>query len=92
MTRPELTLLVLTQTSIIGLSAGLLAIPLGLVMADLLIEVVNLRSFGWTMELRIPPATLISGVLLAWFAALLAGVYPAARAARMDPAQGLRSE
>jgi putative ABC transport system permease protein len=92
MTRRELTRLVLTQTSIIGLSAGVIAIPLGLVMADLLIQVVNLRSFGWTMEMRIPPETLISGVVLAWFAALLAGVYPATRAANTDPVQGLRSE
>jgi putative ABC transport system permease protein len=92
MTRRELTLLVLTQTSILGLSAGLLAIPLGLVMADLLIQVVNLRSFGWTMEMRIPPMTLISGVLIAWVAALLAGVYPAFRSSNADPAQALRSE
>jgi putative ABC transport system permease protein len=92
MTRRELTLLILTQTSILGLSAGVLAIPLGLVMADLLIEVVNLRSFGWTMEMRIPSLTLIQGVVLAWSAALLAGLYPAYRSARTDPAQALRSE
>lgn len=92
MTRRELTLLILIQTSIMGLSAGLLAIPLGLVMADLLIQVVNLRSFGWTMEMQIPPTTLVSGVLLAWGAALLAGLYPAARSANADPAQALRSE
>jgi putative ABC transport system permease protein len=92
MTRRELTQLILTQTSIMGLSAGLLAIPLGLVMADLLIQVVNLRSFGWTMEMRIPPLTLIQGVVLAWSAALLAGLYPAYRSADTDPAQALRSE
>ncbi|UHD15954.1 FtsX-like permease family protein [Thiocapsa bogorovii] len=91
-TRRELTLLILTQTSILGLSAGVLAIPLGLVMADLLIEVVNLRSFGWTMEMRIPSLTLIQDVVLAWSAALLAGLYPAYRSARTDPAQALRSE
>ena len=92
MTRRELTLLILTQTSILGLAAGLLAIPLGLVMADLLIGVVNLRSFGWTMEMRIPPLTLIQGVVLAWSAALLAGLYPAYRSANTDPARALRSE
>jgi putative ABC transport system permease protein len=92
MTRRELTLLILTQTSILGLAAGLLAIPLGLAMADLLIQVVNLRSFGWTMEMRIPPATLMSGVALAWGAAVSAGLYPAYRSAGTDPARALRSE
>ncbi|MBK1645701.1 hypothetical protein CKO25_13790 [Thiocapsa imhoffii] len=92
MTPGELASLILTQTSIVGLVAGLIAIPLGIVMAQLLIEVVNLRSFGWTMEMSIPAWPLISGLLLAWGAALLAGIAPAKRAAREDLAPALRSE
>jgi hypothetical protein len=61
-------------------------------LADLLIQVVNLRSFGWTMETRIPPATLISGVVLGWSAALAAGLYPAYRSAGANPAVAPRSE
>lgn len=90
--RRGLAALVLTQTSVLGLAAGLLAIPLGLLMGDLLIHTVNLRSFGWTMDLRIPAGALAGGVLLAWVAALLAGVYPALLAARIAPADALRSE
>ncbi|MBK1717525.1 hypothetical protein CKO27_07700 [Thiocystis violacea] len=92
MTRGELTRLVLIQTSLLGLAAGLLAIPLGLIMGDLLIQVINLRSFGWTMRLSLSPAPLISGVLLAWLAAFLAGIYPAIRSANAEPARALRSE
>jgi putative ABC transport system permease protein len=84
--------LILIQTSLIGIIAGLLAIPLGLVMADLLIQVVNVRSFGWSMEMEIPVLTLVSGVALAWVAAVLAGIYPAFRSARADPARALRAE
>lgn len=92
MTRAQLARLILLKTSIIGLVAGLLALPLGLLMAWMLIDVVNLRSFGWTMIMQPTPAPLIGGVLLAWLAALLAGVVPALRAARVQPAVALRGE
>ena len=92
MTRGQLRLLILLQTSLMGVAAGLLAIPLGVAMGDLLIQVINLRSFGWTMPMRLTPDTLASGVLLAWVAAMLAGLYPALRAARAAPAQALREE
>jgi putative ABC transport system permease protein len=92
MTRGGLAGLILTQTSILGLAAGLFALPLGLLLGDLLIRVVNLRSFGWTMEPTVPAGTLMGALLLAWAAALLAGVYPAIAAARAAPAQSLRAE
>ncbi|MGD8275622.1 MAG: FtsX-like permease family protein, partial [Thiohalocapsa sp.] len=71
MTRGQLRLLIMLQTSLMGVAAGLLAIPLGVAMGDLLIQVINLRSFGWTMPMRLTPDTLASGVLLAWVAAML---------------------
>jgi putative ABC transport system permease protein len=92
MTRGQLRLLILLQTSLMGIAAGLLAIPLGVAMGDLLIQVINLRSFGWSMPMRLTADTLVSGVLLAWVAAMLAGLYPALRAARAEPAQALREE
>ncbi|MEA3640680.1 MAG: ABC transporter permease [Lamprobacter sp.] len=92
MTRGQLRMLILIQTSAMGLAAGLLAIPLGLAMGDLLISVINLRSFGWSMPMQVQPQTLISGLFLAWLAAILAGLYPAIRAAKAVPARALREE
>lgn len=92
MTRGQLGVLVLTQTSMLGLAAGILALPLGLVMGELLIQVINLRSFGWSMEMAVNPTPLISGVVMAWLAAFLAGVYPAWQSTRADPAGALRAE
>lgn len=92
MTGGQLILLVLTQTSVLGIAAGLFAIPLGLIMGDLLIEVINLRSFGWSMEMHVAPWPLVSGLLIAWLAAFLAGIYPALQSANAQPAAALRAE
>ena len=40
--------LVSSQTGVMGLIAGLLAMPLGTVLALVLVLVINRRSFGWT--------------------------------------------
>jgi putative ABC transport system permease protein len=92
MTRAALGGLVVAQAGFIGLLSGLAAIPLGLVMAGLLIDVINRRAFGWQMDIVVSPATLVSAVLIATAAALLAGLYPAWRAARRNPARAMREE
>ncbi len=84
--------LVTLQSSLLGLISGLLALPLGWLMSDILINVVNLRSFGWTMQSVLPPEVLGQALLLAVLAALLAGLYPAWRVARTRPADALREE
>ena len=84
--------LVTAQTGVMGLLAGLLALPVGLMLASVLVFVINRRSFGWTLELEIVPGLLIQAVVLAVVAALLAGVYPAFKMARTSPALALREE
>jgi len=88
----QLRRIVLGETAIIGAAAGLLAVPVGLAIAALLVYVINRRSFGWTMALHADAVTIGAGVALALVAALLAGLYPAARMARARPATVLRGE
>ncbi len=88
----QVRVLTLAQTGLLGLAAGLFAIPLGIVMAALLIAVINVRSFGWSMDLAVAPQPLALGVALALSAALLAGTYPAVRAVRTSVAGQLREE
>lgn len=83
---------ILIQTGFMGLTAGLLSIPLGLALARVLVRVINLRSFGWTMALTIEGPPLLAAVVLAVVAALLAGLYPAYLAMRAQPAVALREE
>ena len=84
--------LVLLQTGFMGLMAGVMALPLGVAVAIALVRVINLRSFGWTMDLTISIWPLAVAILLAILAALLAGAYPARLAMRTPPALGLREE
>ena len=92
LTPAQLGGVVVGQTGVIGLLAGLAAIPLGLVMAIVLIDVINRRSYGWQMDLNIDPAILVQSMCLAVGAALAAGVYPAFRAARANPSVAMREE
>jgi putative ABC transport system permease protein len=92
MTPGQLRVMIMVQTILMGLIAGLLAIPLGLMMADVLIEVINRRAFGWSMQQILPPIVLVQAMSLALISAFLAGLYPAQKAATISPAAALREE
>jgi len=84
--------LVTAQTGLMGLAAGLLSLPVGLVVSAIMVYVVNRRSFGWTIHLEVAPVLLLEALLLAVGAALAAGLVPAWRMARISPALALREE
>jgi putative ABC transport system permease protein len=84
--------LVSAQTGLMGLLAGILALPVGWLLAAVMIHVVNRRSFGWTLEMDIGLALPVQAVALALAGAMLAGLYPAWRMSRTSPAEALRSE
>ncbi len=88
----QLWQLVLSETGLMGLVAGVIAIPLGTFMALALIFVINRISFGWTLQFAWQPAIYGQAVITALLAALLAGVLPAWRIARVPPAFALREE
>ena len=92
MTPGELRRMVLAQTGLMGVWAGVLALPLGLALAAVLVFVVNVRSFGWTLAFAVSPAVLVQAVALAVGAALLAGAYPAWRMGATSPALAMREE
>ncbi len=91
-TMPQMWGLTMLESSLIGGTAGILAAPTGLALAAILVYVINLRSFGWTLQLIIPPRLFLEAFLVAVVAALLAGVYPAIRLGRMQIAEALRAE
>ena len=88
----QVWLMFTSQTALMGIAAGLLALPLGLIQGAVLIFVVNRRSFGWSMDMEIYPVMLVQSVGIAAAAALLASVYPAIRMSRSSPAEVLHEE
>jgi putative ABC transport system permease protein len=80
------------ETGLIGIMAGLMAVPLGLVLASILIFIINRRSFGWTMDINVEPFVIVQSIVLAATAAIIAGIVPAMRMSRVEPAIALREE
>ncbi len=92
MTPAELGGMITLQTGAIGLFSGLAALPLGVAMAYILIDVINRRAFGWQIDMDVGAGVLVSAVLFAVLAAVVAGLYPAWRAANSRPALAMREE
>jgi len=92
MTPGQLRQFTFIQTGLMGVISGILAIPIGVALAYILISVINVRSFGWSMNMQLQPQEFIQAFGVALIAALLAGVYPAWRISRIQPAAALRNE
>jgi putative ABC transport system permease protein len=92
LTPGQLRKLTLLETGLMGLLAGILSLPTGFLLAAILVDVINVRSFGWTMRLVTSPWVFAQAVLTSVFAALLASVYPLWRLERMPLASALRHE
>jgi len=88
----EVWKLTTSQTGFMGLVAGVLALPVGSVLALVLIFVINRRSFGWTLELELAPTMFLQALALAVGAAVLAAVYPAWRMSTSELPTALREE
>ena len=92
MTQGQVGGMISAQTGVIGLLSGIAAIPLGLIMAWVLIKVINRRAFGWQIDMAVAPDILVTALVFATGAAVLAGLYPAWRAAQSQPAIVMREE
>ncbi|MGH7447407.1 MAG: ABC transporter permease, partial [Longimicrobiales bacterium] len=84
--------LITSQTALMGLAAAVLAVPLGIVMSWTMVHVINRRSFGWSYDLVFRGAPFVQALAVGIGAAVLAGIYPSLRMARLRPAQVLRDE
>ncbi|HPY41734.1 MAG TPA: FtsX-like permease family protein, partial [Thiolinea sp.] len=88
-TPKQVQILVLSQAALLGLLAGLLALPLGWFMSVVLIDIINQRSFGWTMHTYFFASIPLQAIVLAVIAALLASLYPVRRIGQLSIREGL---
>jgi putative ABC transport system permease protein len=84
--------MVLTEAALAGALAIGLGLLLGFALSLLLIFVVNRQSFGWTIQFHAPGGLLSVALGLVWAVTVLAGLYPARLAARLNPAEVIHEE
>lgn len=92
LSRHQLWWLTMLETGLMGLIAGMLAIPTGYVLSLILVEVINRRSFGWTLQLSLTPEVFLEALIIAVSAAILAGILPAWRIGRKLTIEVMRND
>lgn len=78
------------RTVLLAAVTALLALPLGLALAWVLLAIVNVEAFGWRLPMYLFPTEYARLILFALAAAVAAALWPAWRLARMEPAALLR--
>ncbi|MBE3638455.1 FtsX-like permease family protein, partial [Mangrovicoccus algicola] len=90
LTRARLAALDLARAAILAGGTALVALPVGLVLAWVLLAVVNVAAFGWRLPLLFFPGDWLRLGVAAAAAAIAAAALPALRLARISPARLLR--
>ena len=88
--RRQLFGLVHSQSLLLGLAGTTGGVAVGLVVGYVLVEIVNLQSFGWSLEFQTPDSLWLT-LLAVIPACLLAGLVPAFFAMRTAPRESLRA-
>lgn len=84
--------LILCEAGLLGLLANAIGIVLGTVLSLILIFVINKQSFGWTIQFHWPAYLLIAALTGIYAATVLAGLYPARIAIRLNPIEVIHEE
>ena len=84
--------MILTEAAFLGMLAALVGLSLGFALSLLLVFVVNKQSFGWTIQFHPPGELLAVALLLVWSVTVLAALYPARVAARLNPIDVIHEE
>ncbi len=90
LTRAQLARLELLRSVLLAALTACLALPLGLVLAWVLLAVINVQAFGWRLPMYLFPGDWAGLFLLTLLAAALAAALPAWRLLRLTPATLLR--
>lgn len=89
-TRRSLATIELAKTVALALLTSLLAVPLGLLVAWILLAIINVEAFGWQIPMLLFPLDWFRLLVLAIFTAILASSYPAIKLRRMPPTDLLK--
>ena len=81
--RRQIRRIVITEALLIGTISQGIGLVVGLLLSLVLIYVINVQSFGWTIQFHLPVAFLVQSSLLMIVATAIAGLYPARRAVQL---------
>jgi putative ABC transport system permease protein len=84
--------LILVEAGLLGLLANLAGIALGFALSLILVYVINKQSFGWTIRFHWPVGILLGALTVVYMATVLAGLYPAQIAVRLNPVEVVHEE
>jgi putative ABC transport system permease protein len=85
--RRQIRKMVVIEAGMIGVVSQMLGSVAGLGLALILIYVINVQSFGWTIQFYVPGLFLLQSSLALFIATATAGLYPARLAAAVQPVE-----
>ncbi len=77
--------MILVEAGLIGILSNIAGLLLGVALSLILIFVINKQSFGWTIRFHWPIGVLLGALSVVYVATVLAGLYPARVARRLNP-------
>jgi putative ABC transport system permease protein len=83
---------ILVEAGLLGMLANFAGVALGFALSLVLIYVINKQSFGWTIRFHWPVAILLGAISVVYVATVLAGLYPAQVAVRLNPLEAVHEE
>lgn len=90
--RRQVRRLVVLEALMIGAVSQAVGLVVGVLLSLVLIFVINVQSFGWTIQFHLPLAFLAQMSVVILVATALAGLYPARRAATLHMAREVAEE
>ena len=81
--RRQVRRMVIIEAALIGGISQGVGLAVGFALSMVLIYVINVQSFGWTIQFHWPVAFLIQASIAVVIATSIAGIYPARRAAQL---------
>ena len=86
--RGQIRRMVVIEAALLGMLSQGIGLPVGVVLSLILIYVVNVQSFGWTIQFHLPLGFLAQSTVLIAVTTALAGLYPARLATRLAEGRG----
>jgi len=84
--------MVVIEAVLIGSTSQIIGLVIGVLLSVVLIYVINVQSFGWTIQFHLPVMFLLQSTVFILLATAVAGLYPASRASGIDAVRFVREE